>query len=105
MQAAIGALKLHARVVPCGMVSQHNDEKVVGPRNLRNLLVTRSDILSFMFSEELDIQPDFVREVGGWLAEGKLRYRETVREGLDNTLDAFFAMMRGENIGKMIVKL
>jgi NADPH-dependent curcumin reductase CurA len=105
LEAAIGALKLHARVVLCGMVSQYNGEKVLGPRNLWNLLVTRSDILSFMFSEELDLQPDFVREVGGWLAEGKLRYRETVREGLDNTLDAFFAMMRGENIGKMIVKL
>jgi NADPH-dependent curcumin reductase CurA len=58
-----------------------------------------------MFSEELDLQPDFVREVGGWLAGGKLRYRETVREGLDGTLDAFFAMIRGENVGKMIVKL
>jgi len=43
--------------------------------------------------------------VNGWLAEGKLRYRETVREGLDNTLDAFLALMRGENVGKMIVKL
>ncbi|MEU3616224.1 NADP-dependent oxidoreductase [Streptomyces sp. NPDC006872] len=105
LEAAIGALKLHARIVLSGMVSQYNDEKVVGPRNLWNLSVTRSDILAFMFSEELDLQPDFVREVGGWLAEGKLRYRETVREGLGNTLDAFLAMMRGENVGKMIVKL
>lgn len=105
LEAAIGALKLHARIVLCGMVSQYNDEKVVGPRNLWNLLVTRSDILSFMFSEELDLQPDFVRDVGGWLAQGKLHYRETMRNGLDNTLDAFLAMMQGENIGKMIVKL
>ncbi len=87
------------------MVSQYNGEKVVGPRNLWNLLVTRSDVLSFMFSEELDLQPDFVRDVGGWLAQGKLHYRETMRDGLDNTLDAFLAMMQGENVGKMIVKL
>ncbi|MEV0643373.1 NADP-dependent oxidoreductase [Streptomyces sp. NPDC050619] len=105
LEAAIGALRLHARVVLCGMVSQYNDEKVVGPRNLWNLLVTRSDILAFMFSEELDLQPDFVREVGGWLAEGKLSYRETVRDGLEATLDAFLALMRGESVGKMIVKL
>ena len=58
-----------------------------------------------MFSEELDIQPKFVQEVGGWLATGQLHYRETVREGLENTLDAFLALMRGENVGKMIVKL
>ncbi|MET7782142.1 NADP-dependent oxidoreductase [Streptomyces sp. NPDC005388] len=105
LEAAIGALKLHARIVLSGMVSQYNDEEVVGPRNLWNLSVTRSDILSFMFSEELDLQPDFVRDVGGWLAQGKLHYRETVKDGLDNTLDAFLAMMRGENVGKMIVKL
>lgn len=105
LEAAIGALKPHARIVLCGMVSQYNDEKVVGPRNLWNLSVTRSDILAFMVSEELDLQPDFVREVGGWLAEGRLRYRETVRDSLENTLDAFLAMMRGENVGKMIVKL
>jgi hypothetical protein len=41
----------------------------------------------------------------GWLAQGKLRYRETMRDGLDNTLDAFLATMQGENFGKMIVKL
>ncbi|MFJ9713221.1 NADP-dependent oxidoreductase [Streptomyces sp. NPDC101234] len=105
LEAAIGALKLHARIVLSGMVSQYNDEKVVGPRNLWNLSVTRSNVLTFMFSEELDLQPDFIREVGGWLAQGKLHSRETVREGLDNTLDAFFALMRGENVGKMIVKL
>ncbi|MFG2953609.1 NADP-dependent oxidoreductase [Streptomyces sp. NPDC048291] len=105
LEAAIGALKLHARIVLSGMVSQYNDEKVVGPRNLWNLSVTRSDILSFMVTEELDLQPDFVRDVGGWLAQGKLHYRETVKEGLDNALDAFLAMMQGANIGKMIVKL
>ncbi|MFD5538813.1 NADP-dependent oxidoreductase [Streptomyces sp. NPDC127079] len=105
LEAAIGALRLHARIVLSGMVSQYNDEKVVGPRNLWNLSVTRSDILAFMFSEELDLQPKFVQEVGGWLAQGKLRYTETVREGLDNTLEAFLSMMRGENVGKMIVKL
>ncbi|MGN9841295.1 NADP-dependent oxidoreductase [Nonomuraea sp. H19] len=105
LEAAIGALKLHARIVLSGMVSQYNDEKVVGPRNLWNLSVTRSKILAFMFNEELDLQPDFIREVGGWAATGKLQFRETVFDGLDNTLDAFLAMMRGENVGKMVVRL
>lgn len=105
LEAAIGALKLHARIVLSGMVSQYNDEKVVGPRNLWNLSVTRSKMLAFMVTEELDLQPDFIREVGGWAATGKLHFRETVVEGLDNTLDAFLQMMRGENVGKMVVKL
>jgi len=105
LEAAIGALKVHARIVLSGMVSQYNDEQVVGPRNLWNLSVTRSKLLAFMVTEELDLQPDFVREVGGWAAAGKLQFRETVVDGLDNTLDAFLAMMRGENVGKMVVKL
>ena len=105
LEAAIGALKLHARIVLSGMVSQYNDEKVTGPRNLWNLSVTRSRMLAFMITEELDLQPEFLREVGGWAGEGKLHFRETVIDGLENTLDAFLAMMRGQNIGKMVVRL
>jgi len=105
LEAAIGALKLHARIVLSGMVSQYNDEKVIGPRNLWNLSVTRSRMLAFMVTEEMDLQPEFVREVGGWIYAGKLHSQETVVDGLENTLDAFLALMRGENRGKMIVKL
>ncbi|WP_030438364.1 NADP-dependent oxidoreductase [Actinoplanes subtropicus] len=105
LEAAIGALKTHARIVLSGMVSQYNDEKVVGPRNLWNLSVTRSKMLAFMVTEELDLQPEFIREVGGWIYAGKLHSQETVVDGLENTVDAFLALMRGENRGKMIVKL
>jgi len=105
LEAAIGALKLHARIVLSGMVSQYNDEKVVGPRNLWNLAVTRSKMLAFMVTEEMDLQAEFVREVGGWIYAGELHSEETVVDGLENTLDAFLALMRGENRGKMIVRL
>ncbi|WP_173080226.1 MDR family NADP-dependent oxidoreductase [Phytohabitans rumicis] len=105
LEAAIGALKLHARIVLSGMVSQYNDEKVVGPRNLWNLSVTRSRMQAFMVTEEMDLQPEFVREAGGWILAGKLHHRETVVNGLENTLDAFLALMRGENVGKMVVRL
>jgi NADPH-dependent curcumin reductase CurA len=55
--------------------------------------------------DHYDLQPQFVAEVGGWLREGKLRYRETVVEGIENNVEAFLGMLRGENIGKMIVKV
>ncbi|KAA1397790.1 NADP-dependent oxidoreductase [Aeromicrobium ginsengisoli] len=105
LEAAIGALNIHARVVLSGMVSQYNDEPVTGPRNLWNLSVTRSKLVTFMVTEELDLQPRFLEEAAGWLATGELRSQETTVEGFENTLDAYFAMMRGENTGKMIVRL
>ena len=105
LEAAIGVLNTHARVVLSGMVSQYNDEPVNGPRNIWNLAVTRSKLVTFMVTEEMDLQPQFFQEAGGWLATGALRSQETVIEGFENTLAAYFAMMRGENTGKMIVKL
>ncbi|WP_020639642.1 hypothetical protein [Amycolatopsis balhimycina] len=58
-----------------------------------------------MVTEELDLQPDFVREAGGWIGDGRLRYHETVVDGLEHTPDAFLRLKRGENLGKMIVRL
>jgi NADPH-dependent curcumin reductase CurA len=49
--------------------------------------------------------PDFAREVGTWLSEGRIRHRETVVEGLENAPAAFIGLLRGENTGKMLVKL
>lgn len=105
LEAAIGSLRLHARIILSGMVSQYNDETVVGPRNLWNLAVTRSDLLTFMVTEEMDLAPEFFRQAAGWLATGALRSQETVVDGFENTLQAFFALMRGENVGKMVVAL
>jgi len=105
LEAAIGALNIHARIVLSGMVSQYNGEPVVGPRNIWNLAVTRSALLTFMVTEEMDLQPQFFQEAAGWLASGALRYRETVVDGFENTLDAYSAMMRGANTGKMLVRL
>ena len=105
LEGAIGVLNTHARIVLSGMVSQYNDEPVNGPRNIWNLAVTRSKLVTFMVTEEMDLQPQFFQEAGGWLTTGALRSQETVIEGFENTLEAYFAMMRGENTGKMIVKL
>lgn len=105
LEAAIGALNIHARVVLSGMVSQYNDEPVVGPQNLWNLAVTRSKLVTFMVTEEMDLQQQFFAEAAGWLGAGSLTSQETVVDGFENTLEAYFAMMRGENTGKMVVRL
>jgi NADPH-dependent curcumin reductase CurA len=106
LEAAIGALRLRGRAALCGAIAQYNDtEPAPGPRNLTQLIGKRLTLRGLLVSDHQDLQPEFVREVGGWLREGKLHYRETVVTGIEQNLEAFLGMLRGDNTGKMIVSL
>lgn len=106
LEAAIGSLNEGGRIVICGMISVYNDtEPAPGPKNLARLIQTRGRIEGFLVGDHYDLQPQFVQEVGPWVASGALKYRETVVEGVENTLEAFLGVLRGDNIGKMVVKL
>ena len=76
-----------------------------GPKNLARLIATRGRIEGLLVGDHYDLQSQFVQEVGPWVASGELKYRETVVEGIENNLEAFLGVLRGENTGKMIVKL
>ncbi|MFH8340711.1 NADP-dependent oxidoreductase [Streptomyces sp. AM6-12] len=105
LEAAIGSLRQGGRIAVCGMISVYNDtEPAPGPRNLARLIQTRGRIEGFLVNDHRDLQPQFVREVGPWVASGRLKYRETVVEGIENTLEAFLGLLRGDNTGKMVVK-
>ncbi|MFD5470464.1 NADP-dependent oxidoreductase [Streptomyces sp. NPDC127105] len=106
LEAAIGSLNLGGRIAVCGMISGYNNtEPAPGPRNLARLIQTRGRIQGFLVGDHYDLQPEFVREVGAWVRSGELKYRETVVEGIEHTLEAFLGVLRGDNTGKMIVKL
>ncbi|MEV2214786.1 NADP-dependent oxidoreductase [Streptomyces sp. NPDC050997] len=106
LEAAIGSLNQGGRIAVCGMISVYNStEPVPGPKNLARLIATRGRIEGFLVGDHYDLQPQFVEEVGPWVASGELKYRETVVEGIENNLEAFLGVLRGDNTGKMIVKL
>jgi NADPH-dependent curcumin reductase CurA len=106
LEAAIGALNLRGRIAICGLIAQYNaTEPTPGPHNMVKVLQNRLRIEGFLVGDHYDLQPQFVQEVGGWVREGKLHYRETVVEGIENNVEAFLGLLRGENTGKMIVKL
>jgi NADPH-dependent curcumin reductase CurA len=106
LEAAIGRLNRGGRIAVCGMISVYNNtEPAPGPRNLARLIQTRGRIEGFLVGDHYDLQPQFVREVGPWVASGALKYRETVVEGIENNLEAFLGVLRGDNVGKMIVKV
>ncbi|MER5637296.1 NADP-dependent oxidoreductase [Kitasatospora sp. NPDC002227] len=106
LEAAIGALNLRGRAVLCGAIAQYNDTSApAGPRNLALAIGKRLRLEGMLVNDHTELQPAFVAEVGGWLRDGKLAYDETVAEGVENTVDAFIGLLRGDNTGKMVVRL
>ncbi|MBO8190915.1 NADP-dependent oxidoreductase [Streptomyces oryzae] len=106
LEAAISAMNLHGRIAVCGMISQYNaTEPTPAPRNLAQIIAKRFRMEGLLVMDHYDLQPQFVQEVAPWIRSGELKYRETVVEGIENNLDAFLGLLRGENVGKMIVTL
>ncbi len=106
LEAAVGALRLHGRVALCGAISQYNnDEPTPGPRNLGLMIGNRLTLRGFLVRDHAESRPAFLAEVGGWLAEGRIRLAETIVDGIENAPAAFIGLLRGENIGKMLVRV
>jgi NADPH-dependent curcumin reductase CurA len=96
----------HARVAACGAIAHYNDtddEPTPGPRNLFKIVKKRLSIQGFIVTDSLDRFPAFLDEVTPWVADGRVRFAETVVEGVDHAVEAFQGLLRGENTGKMLV--
>jgi NADPH-dependent curcumin reductase CurA len=90
----------------CGAISQYNaTEPAPGPRNLALAVGKRLTLRGFIVRDHADRMRDFATEVGGWVREGRVHHRETVVEGLEHAPGAFIGLLRGENTGKMLVRL
>jgi len=106
LEAAIGALRLRGRAVLCGAIAQYNDTAPpAGPSNLALAIGKRLRLEGMLVGDHYALQPQFVAEVGGWLAEGRLVVGETVVDGFDHAVDAFLGLLRGANTGKMLVRV
>jgi NADPH-dependent curcumin reductase CurA len=88
------------------MISVYNDtEAAPGPRNLSRLIQTRGRIEGFLVGDHYDLAKEYAAKAAGWIADGRLTSRETVVDGLENAVDAFLGQLRGDNTGKMVVRL
>ncbi|MCD6675383.1 MAG: NADP-dependent oxidoreductase [Burkholderiaceae bacterium] len=105
MDAVLGRLNDHARVVLCGLVSEYEQGPVSGLLNTRELLVNRATLQAFIVSEHSDYWPGALDELAQWVRNGELRYREDVSEGLEKAPTAFASMLHGGNFGKKLVRL
>jgi len=93
------------RIPLCGMISLYNlDDPPPGPRNMASMLVSRVTMRGFIVTDHYDLYPRFVEEIASYVNSGEMKYRETVIDGIERMPEAFMGLLRGENIGKMLVK-
>jgi hypothetical protein len=106
LEAALSAANTHARFVSCGMISRYNDERPEpGPRNIALVVSKRLKLQGFIIGDHFDRAGDFFRDMSEWIRAGEVKYRETYVDGIEHAPRAFLGLLRGENIGKMIVRL
>lgn len=106
LEAALNAMNHFGRIAACGMISTYNNsEPAPGPNNLMLIVGKKVRINGFIVFDHNHMRAQFLSDMESWVKDGKIVVRETVIEGLDNSVDAFLALFSGDNFGKMIVKI
>jgi NADPH-dependent curcumin reductase CurA len=106
LEAAINAARPFARFAVCGMISQYNDMAASpGPSNIINVVGKRLRIEGFIVSDHYAELPAFLADMSSWIKAGQITWRETVDDGIAAAPGAFIKLFKGENTGKMLVKL
>jgi len=106
LEAAISSFRDGGRAAICGSISAYNAETAEpGPRNLSMITTKGLTLRGFTIGNFQQYAPEFAAEVGPLLASGAMVYDETVVAGIDNALEAFLGLLRGENVGKMVVRI
>jgi NADPH-dependent curcumin reductase CurA len=102
--AALARTNAFARIALCGMAAGYNGEEIP-IRNSRMLLTNRIMMRGFIVTEQLEHWPQGLTELGKLVATGKMKYRESVAQGLASAPEAFMGLLKGKNFGKQLVKL
>ena len=108
--AVLPLLNTFARVPVCGRIATYNltapppgSDQV--PKVMGLVLVRRLTVRGFIVFDHADREPDFLRDVGGWICDGEVKYREDIVEGLDHAVEAFQGLLEGRNFGKLLVRV
>jgi NADPH-dependent curcumin reductase len=104
MDAVLPRMNAFGRIALCGLIAGYNAEPIP-IRNPTWFLVSRLMMRAFIVTEHMEVWPGALRELGGHVAKGALRYRETVAQGIDSAPEAFIGLLKGRNIGKQLVRL
>ncbi len=104
LDAVLPRMNAFGRIALCGLIAGYNGQPIP-IANPTWFLVSRLKLQGFIISEHMDVWPQALKELGGHVAAGRIRYRETIAHGLENAPAAFIGMLKGQNFGKQLVKL
>jgi NADPH-dependent curcumin reductase CurA len=105
LDAAFATARQWARFAICGMIDVYNDGKPQELKYIIRTIPTRLTMRGFIWTDYFPEIETFQREMGGWVTSGQIKAKTTVREGLEQALDAFLGLFQGANTGKMLVRL
>ena len=105
LDAAFAAARQNARFAICGMIEDYNQGSNHAFRYIMRIIPTRLMLKGFIYTDYLSEMADFYRDMGGWIAAGKVKSRETIRDGIEAAPQAFIDLFSGGNTGKMLVRL
>ena len=104
MDSVLARMNPYGRIALCGLISGYDGEPMP-IHNTRVILSMRLTMQGFIVSEHMDLWPQGLTEIGTLVATGKIKYRETIADGLAAAPEAFLGLLRGKNFGKQLVKL
>ena len=106
LDAVLAQIRFKARIVICGAISQYNNTTAIkGPSNYLSLLVNRARMEGIVVFDNAANYGAAAQQMGAWIAEGKLKSREHIEVGLENFPEVLLKLFRGENFGKLILKV
>jgi len=105
LDAALGLARQNARFAICGMIEGYNAAEPMCFKYVMRIIAMRIRLQGFIYFDYAAKMGDFYRDMGGWIASGQVKSRDTIVEGLEKTPEAFMGLFTGANTGKMLVKL
>jgi NADPH-dependent curcumin reductase CurA len=107
LNAALPRMRMRGRIVVCGMISTYNTDGALSEcvNTLSNMMYNRLTMTGFIVWDYLHLRERFLSDMRTWIAEGRVRWEETVYEGLENAAAAMIGLFTGQNLGKMLLKI
>jgi len=102
---ALAQANTFSRFVVCGMISQYNATEAYGLKNYRSVLVNRIKMQGMIVFDWAARYPEAWSQLGEWVTSGQIKYRETIADGLQSAPRAFVGLLKGDNVGKQLVRL